>query len=621
MTTLRHIILATVTATAALTNHAQNILQMRDTITDPSFVYPESYEADTHRMIQDWYLNTYTSLNQPDSSSGNVTATDNEIIDRLKSMHTVVEMPYNSIVRGCINMYVDRRRGQVERMLGLSSYYMPIFEEALEAEGVPLELRYLPIIESALDPNAVSRAGATGLWQFMAPTARGLGMEITSLVDERRDPVRSSRMAARYLRQLHDIYDDWSLAIAAYNCGPGNVNKALKRAGEGKKDFWEIYPYLPAETRGYLPGFIAANYAMTYYANHGISPVLARRPIITDSIHVTQRVHFQQIADVLGMPIDEIRLLNPQYRQDIIPGESNRPYPLILPSQQTLAYIMSEDSIVSHNAHLYAQRGVVEPADGSSHISDDGNYIIKEVVKYHKVKKGDTFTSLAKRYGVTASSIKRTNGIKTLRRGRTIKIVTTQRVPRPAEASPADTTSVVPEGMQIDVTEETIPVTFDNEAGTDSPDTSDASEEPDSDVNADDADTSDDIDSPDSPSVIEPAATQSANEATHAATGTSAATDRIRSTFSSRPAPQNPESESSDKLGESTIQVNSEPAPKAEPAKPKTTEPNPVYVKVKKGETLSKIARANHTTVNKIQKLNPKINPSKIKPGDRIRVK
>ncbi len=352
-------------------------------------------------------------------------------------MPTSIEMPYNQIVRSYINMYTQKRRGLVENMLGMSLYYMPIFEQALEKEGLPLELKYLPVIESALNPDAVSRAGATGLWQFMLPTARGLGLDVSTLVDERRDPYRSSECAAKYLKQLYGIFNDWSLAIAAYNCGAGNVNKALVRAGEGgKKDFWAIYHYLPAETCGYVPAFIAANYVMTYFNEHGISPALAKKPIITDSIHVTKRVHFKQIADVLDMPIEELRILNPQYRQDVIPGDIH-PYSLVLPSKQVYCYIMSEDSIVNHDAELYAQRTVVEPsATGSD--SGNGEYTTNLVVKYHKVRQGETLNSIANKYGVTIASIKKANNLSSnkIKRGKTLKINTYQKVYVKNETAP-----------------------------------------------------------------------------------------------------------------------------------------------------------------------------------------
>ena len=256
----------------------------------------------------------------------------------------------------------------------MSLYYMPIFEQALEKEGLPLELRYIPVIESAMNPNAVSPAGAAGLWQFMLGTARGVGLEVNSLVDERRDPYRSSEKAAAYFKQLHDIYGDWSLAIAAYNCGPGNVNKAIRRASNPEKpDFWEIYNYLPRETRGYVPAFIAANYIMTYFKEHNISPSLARKPLIVDTVSVNRRIHFRQISQVLNIPIEEIRILNPQYRHDVIPGNTH-PYSLALPSQQVYSFIMVEDSIAQFRNDLYANRDVVEPGTSSSNYANASEY-------------------------------------------------------------------------------------------------------------------------------------------------------------------------------------------------------------------------------------------------------
>lgn len=430
---------------ATLTSAADNILSLCETITDDSIVFPESFETDTHKMMQNWYLRNYAELDANVDNAADAEVSDEEMAARLAAMPTVIEMPFNSVVRKYIDMYTGRRRGLIENMLGMSLYYMPIFEQALEREGVPLELKYLPIIESALNPDAVSKAGATGLWQFMLPTARGLGMEVSSLVDERRDPIRSSEMAAKLLHQLYNIYNDWSLAIAAYNCGPGNINKALRRAGEGKHDFWDIYYLLPAETRGYVPCFIAANYVMTYYGKHNISPALARKPILTDTVCVNKRIHFDQISEVLNIPVDGIRLLNPQFREDVIPGDI-RPYTLILPSQQVYSYIISEDSILAHNAEKYARRTVVEPNDGTQPQIDQSDpnteWVDTEVVKWHKVRKGETFSSIAKKYGVTASSIKSANGISTLRRGRTIKIVTTERVAKPKDSTPAEGTPV-----------------------------------------------------------------------------------------------------------------------------------------------------------------------------------
>jgi membrane-bound lytic murein transglycosylase D len=602
--------------------NAASVLSVRDTITDPNVVYPESFEADTHKMMQNWYLQNYTELDRDVDNRPDKPTTDDEYIQRLKTMPTVIEMPFNGVVKNYIELYTQRRRSLVERMLGMSTYYMPIFEQALEIEGVPLELKYLPIIESALDPNAVSRAGATGLWQFMLQTARGLGLEINSLVDERRDPIKSSQMAAKYLRQLYDMYNDWSLAIAAYNCGPGNVNKALRRAGEGKKDFWDIYPYLPAETRGYVPGFIGANYVMNYFDRHNISPALAKRPIVTDTIHVTKRVHFQQIADVLNIPIDEIRILNPQYRQDIIPGDI-KPYALVLPSQQVLSYVISEDSIVAHNAALYAHRDVVEPADPSQRVGGEGEYVVTEVVKYHKVRKGDTFANIAKRYGVTASSIKRVNGIKSLKRGRTIKIVTTKRTYRP---KPADDST-----QPTEVIETEAPITNDAPE----PQVEDNDPEDNAEAEGSDADEAagDAVDTPVEVATesVPAKAVATANAAT-AEESTEA--HRVEDSFSrsrqkqaeaeqlkaeqEKAAKEQAEAEKAAKL---TAQQEKAAKDKAAKDKAKKKAEQPVYHKVKKGENLYKIAKRYNTTVQKIESLNPGMKASKINFGQSIRVK
>ena len=432
---------------------APSLLEMRDSIHDKTIIYPESFETDTRKMQENWYLRNYAVLDKTADSRSSVHATDEEIIERLGQMATVIEMPFNSIVRNYIDLYTDRRKQLVENMLGMSLYYMPIFEQALDRHGLPMELKYLPVIESALNPVAVSRVGATGLWQFMLPTASGLGLEVNSLVDQRRDPYASSEAAAVYLKQLYDTFGDWSLAIAAYNCGPGNINKALRRAGSGKKDFWEIYPFLPAETRGYVPAFIAANYVMNYYDKHNISPALARKPIITDTIHVNRRVHFNQISDVLAIPVDEIRALNPQFRKDIIPGNI-RPYSLVLPSLQVYAYIANEDSILNHNASQYSRRDVVEPSDGSLITGSDskGEYVEELTVKYHTVRRGENISSIARKYGVTVKSIRQANKIgKNVRRGQRLKINTyTRRYIQPEPEVPESLLETTADSALVD---------------------------------------------------------------------------------------------------------------------------------------------------------------------------
>ncbi len=419
---------ATLTAVTlvAAPREKNNILSLKNTITDDDIVFPESFDADVHKMMTNWYLQNYAVLDADVENKSYGEVSEETYIRRLAAIPSVIEMPYNQVVRKHIERYVYRSRTLVEEMLGMSLYYMPIFEQALEKEGLPLELKYLPIVESALDPNAVSRVGAAGLWQFMIGTGKGLGLEVNSLVDERRDPYRSSAMAAKYLKNLYQIYNDWSLAIAAYNCGPGNVNKALHRNG-GTGDFWDIYEYLPRETRGYVPAFIAANYAMTYYKQHNISPSLARKPLITDTVSVNRRIHFGQIAKVLNIPIEEIRAFNPQYRADVIPGD-NHPYTLVLPSQQVYSFIMSEDSIDNYRDDLYAHRSIVEPGGQVSTIEEyvNGQTANNTPRTYtHKVGRGETLATIAAKYGMTTDELMSLNNMSSerVRRGDNLKVV------------------------------------------------------------------------------------------------------------------------------------------------------------------------------------------------------
>lgn len=417
---------------------ARSILDIKQSITDDNIIVPESFETQTRQLEENFYIKNYVVPGIDVGATADVSPADYE--ERLKVLPTEIEMPYNSIVGSFINMYLNKKRTLVADMLALHSYYGPIFVEELVKEGMPTELQYLPVIESAINPNAISRAGAAGLWQFMPATAKGLGMEVNSLIDERRDPRLSSRNAARYLKQLHEIYNDWSLAIAAYNCGPGNVNKALRRAGEGKKDFWQIYEYLPAETRGYVPVFIAANYVMNYFNKHGISPTIIKRHLTTDTVVVDKYVHFNQIAAVLNIPVEEIRMLNPQYLKDIIPGDY-RPYTLTLPTQQCLSYVMSEKRIVDYEADRYARRSHVEPGaqptqtellgdNGAANLASMSQQSVnaeannelaqtqvteRMTVKTHIVGRGESIRDIARQYGVSATDIKRWNQ---LRRGK-----------------------------------------------------------------------------------------------------------------------------------------------------------------------------------------------------------
>ena len=284
-------------------------------------------------------------------------------IDRLKRMPTAIEMPWNNVVQKFIDRYSGRLRRSVSMMLGAQNFYMPIFEQALEVYDLPLELKYLPVIESALKPTAVSRVGATGLWQFMVATGKRYGLRVNSMIDERRDAVKASYAAAHYLSDLYQIFGDWSLVIAAYNCGPGNIQKAIQRSG-GKRDYWEIYPYLPTETRGYVPAFIAANYIMTYYCEHNICPMMTMLPEESDTIMLYQNLHFKQVSDVLGIEIDELRALNPQYRRDVVTGYTE-PTDLRLPKEYIPRFIEKQDEIFAYDVSDLMKRDVVDVSEGS----------------------------------------------------------------------------------------------------------------------------------------------------------------------------------------------------------------------------------------------------------------
>ena len=385
------------------------------------------------------YLNINTDCNMPDV---NPVYSKEVYKERLARIPSVIELPYNDVVQKFIDRYSGRLRRSVSIMLGAQNFYMPTFEEALESYGLPLELKYLPVIESALNPNAVSHVGATGLWQFMLATGKQYGLEINSLVDERRDPVRASYAAAHYLRDLYKIFGDWNLVIAAYNCGPENINKAIHRSN-GATDYWQIYPYLPKETRGYVPAFIAANYIMNYYCDHNICPMQTNLPGKTDTVVVSRDVHFEQVAQVLGMEIDQIKQLNPQYRRNIVNG-STRPMALRLPATLVGKFIDNEDSIYAYRPDvLLAKRTEVEVNDdvpsysrhSSSSSRSKSTSSRKSRSKGKKGKKnkggrnvtirqGDTLSDIAKRNGTTVSKLKKLNKISgsSIRAGKKLRI-------------------------------------------------------------------------------------------------------------------------------------------------------------------------------------------------------
>ena len=382
----------------------------------------------------DSLLNLYMSKNYLDEDNDcrmkdvNPVFEKEVFLERLKRIPSIIEMPYNEVVQKFIDRYSGRLRHSVSYMLGASNFYMPIFEEALETYGLPLELKYLPVIESALNPKAVSRVGATGLWQFMLATGKRYGLEVNSLVDERRDPIKASYAAANYLSDLYKVFGDWNLVIAAYNCGPDQINKAIHRS-KGSKDYWQIYPYLPKETRGYVPAFIAANYIMTYYCEHNICPMTTRLPAKTDTIMVGRNVHLEQIASVCNIDIEQLRTLNPAYRRDIVPG-ATKLSAVRLPQTEVGKFIDLEDSIYAYNAEvLFSKRTTVEVND------DVPTYTRKSSSKRSRkkarsrgrsvtVKSGQTLSEIAKRNGTTVSKLRRLNGIKgsNIRAGKKLRV-------------------------------------------------------------------------------------------------------------------------------------------------------------------------------------------------------
>ncbi|MDU1890007.1 MAG: LysM peptidoglycan-binding domain-containing protein [Dysgonomonas sp.] len=391
----------------------------QNTITDNSIVYPTEMERNYDELLTKWSENVKFSDNCRSTSDAAVTFHDSVYIHRLYSLPTKMELAFNPVVRDYIEMYAGRRRNQVSYMLGQGKYYFPIFEEALDKEGLPLELKYLPVIESALNPIARSRVGATGLWQFMAATGKIYDLEVNSLVDERRDPHKSTDAAARYLKDLYRIYGDWNLVIAAYNCGPGNVNKAIRRSG-GQTDYWAIYPHLPRETRGYVPAFIAATYIMNYYNEHNICPAECKNPASLDSLMVDKNVHFQQIAEMISVPVEDIRQYNPQFKDDMIPG-SYKNYSLNLPIDKLSAFLNKKDEVYAYKADQYLTHRKVAGVSAVGGSRSSGSAIT------YRVKRGDTLARIASRYGVTGSQIKQWNGLSSnkLSVGRRLKIYRT----------------------------------------------------------------------------------------------------------------------------------------------------------------------------------------------------
>ena len=370
-----------------------SLLFFSDSISDSLVVSQTIAPLPFDTILHNYFLEKAFQIDCERTDSGAVYYSDSVYMARLQSLPHVMEMTYNKVVKSCIERYA-RCPKDVGYMLGIgNTYYFPMFEEALERHNVPLELKYLPVIESALNARAKSPVGAMGLWQFMVGTGKIYGLEVNSMVDERRDPRKASDAAARYLADLYKRYNDWHLVIAAYNCGPGNVSKAI-RIANGKQNFWEIYPYLPRETRSYVPLFIAANYIMNFYEHHNMCPATPLFNYATDTVMISDRVHLQQIAEKVGISLDELKFLNPQYRYDIIPGNI-KPYPLVVPFEHVNSYALNRDSILAHKPELAKREIKFEPSEG-------------EVV-YYKVKSGDTLGGIAKKYRVSVKNLQKWN--------------------------------------------------------------------------------------------------------------------------------------------------------------------------------------------------------------------
>ena len=382
-------------------------------------------------LLSVWYLQKLIAEENPDMTGMDTVqfasnVPDSVYIERIRRMNSFITLPYNDIVRGYIVKYSEKMPQAMSRILGLCEYYMPIFEETFNRYDMPEELKAMAVIESAMNPQAVSRAGAKGMWQFMYQTGKLYNLHIDSFVDERLDPVKSADAAARYLMDAYEIFGDWNLAIASYNCGAGNVNKAIRRSG--RRAFWDIWPFLPRETRGYVPAVVGALYTLKYHKEHGIKPLDAARPVHVDTFRIHQMLHLKQVSELTGAPLDQLKNLNPQYRHEIIPG-NEREYILRIPFQYSNAFIDMEDSLAVHKADIYFNPVTIKKIkDGG-----DGERIL------YKVRSGDYLGKIAEKYRVSVSQIKRWNNLKSnnIRVGQRLVIYRGGRAPASTAAAPS----------------------------------------------------------------------------------------------------------------------------------------------------------------------------------------
>ncbi|MBO4340459.1 MAG: transglycosylase SLT domain-containing protein [Bacteroidales bacterium] len=379
--------------------------------------------SNTDSLLGRWYLHRaskYGSREQYNMDSVHFTTDvpDSVLMRRLEEMNSFIRLPYNETVKNYMILYSEKMPRRMGEVLGLSEYYMPIFEEAFRRYDLPLELKYVAIIESSLNPRAESFAGAKGMWQFMYRTGLSYGLRIDSYIDDRMDPIASADAAARYFRDAYRIFGDWALAISAYNCGSGNVNKAIKRAG-GKTDFWSIYEYLPRETRGYVPAMVGAMYAVNYAKEYGLRPDPIALPVYVDTFHIHRNLHLLQVSEVLGIPLDDVRDLNPQYHKDIVPGAGNI---LRLPFNYTSYFLDMQDSIYRYKADILFTSKVEdgrEMVQGRPVQTSKGTQWV-----YYKVKRGDNLGSIARKHHTTVKNIKSWNNLRSdmIREGQRLKV-------------------------------------------------------------------------------------------------------------------------------------------------------------------------------------------------------
>lgn len=382
-----------------------------------AFVYPDEnlndiFEEKLDSLMASWYVQSAfvadsLELEELENGSGEKIA-DSVYVNRMAAINSFIDLSYNKTVRNLIELYTKRRREQVRIMLGLSQYYFPIFEETLDKYDLPLELKYLPIIESALNPRAVSRVGARGLWQFMYWTGKPYKLEMNSYVDQRHDPIASTEAAAKFLKDLYKMFGDWHLVIAAYNCGPGNVRKAIRRSG-GARDFWKIYYRLPRETRGYVPSFIAATYVMNYYREHNLVAKQPSFPVVADTVMVHDYLNLKQVSTVLDVPLEQIRDYNPQYKTNVIPATKQKAYALRLPQTYIGEYIDREKEIMVYKRNEFFPDNRLKTPSSSKYTAVN----IKGKSKvYYTVKSGDNLGFIADWYDVGVSSLRYWNNIR-----------------------------------------------------------------------------------------------------------------------------------------------------------------------------------------------------------------